>query len=135
MISFTAYGKPEPQGSARAFVVRGRAIVTSDNPALKEWRTQLGRAAQACPDYTGVLIPGPVRIEATFLLQKSKSRPRRDTHPTSNPDLDKLARALLDAITGVLIANDNQVCDLDVRKRWAEAGDAPHVTVTVAELV
>lgn len=135
-MQFTAYGKPEPQGSNKAYVNRrtGRPIVTSDNPNLKDWRQQVGMAAQAAPGYTGALIEGPVEVSATFHLNRPKSRPRRAQYPDRRPDLDKLARGLLDAITGVLIRDDAQVCALLVHKRYAGPGEAPRVEVGLRAL-
>lgn len=135
MIEFTVYGKPEPQGSSRAFVTRmGRAVVTSANPNLRDWRIQVGRAAQAAPGYMGALLEGPVMVSAVFHLTRPKSRPRRAGYPDRKPDLDKLARALLDGITGVLVRDDAQVCRLEVVKLYAEHDSAPRADVKVGVL-
>lgn len=53
--------------------------------------------------------------------------------PIGKPDLDKLARALLDALKGVCWADDAQVAQLAARKRYANKGEAPHVAVLVEE--
>lgn len=44
MISFTVPGRPIPQGSMKAFVRGNHAHLTSDNPALKDWRAAVGGA-------------------------------------------------------------------------------------------
>lgn len=131
-LEFTVFGKPQPQGSSRAFVTRGgRAVVTSDNPNLKDWRQQVGMAAQAAPGYAGALIEGPVRVSAAFHLSRPKSRPKREQQPDRKPDLDKLARALLDGITGVVIRDDAQVCRLEVTKLYADYETAPRADIRV----
>ena len=48
--------------------------------------------------------------------------------PGTRPDLDKLARALLDGITGVVVKDDSLVVDLMVGKRY---GEAPGVVVEI----
>jgi hypothetical protein len=45
MISFDVAGIPQQQGSMRAFVVAGRARVTSDNAKLKPWRNLVSSEA------------------------------------------------------------------------------------------
>jgi len=70
-----------------------------------------------------------------FVLPRPKSAPKRSTpHATKRPDVDKLARACLDAITGVIVGDDAQMVDLRATKRLAELGETPGVEITV-ELV
>ena len=45
--------------------------------------------------------------------------PKRVTEVTTKPDVDKLARAALDALTGVLWADDSQVVSLHAQKEYA----------------
>src|SRR5262249_8168156 len=47
------------------------------------------------------------------------------------PDLDKIIRALGDALSRVVFADDAQVCELVAWKKYAAAGDVPHVDVRV----
>lgn len=132
-LSFFAAGKPEPQGSIRAFVKGGRPILTSDNPAVKQWRDIIGWEARRCPDCR--MFDGPVAVTATFWLARPASvSAKRRPFPVVKPDLDKLARALLDAITGVLIRDDAQVCELTALKLYASPGGSPGVAVTVKAL-
>lgn len=133
-VHFTAYGLPVPQGSTRAFVVKGRAVTTSANSNLRPWRDTVASAARtqmALDDAEA--IPGPVAVAAHFYLPRPKSRPKRDLHPDRRPDLDKLLRGVLDGITGPVIADDAQVCRVVTSKDYAGRGllDEPGVVVTV----
>lgn len=131
MIAFDVLGTPVTQGSARGFVVNGRAVVTHDKrKQLMDWRNAIASAAQACGGQKaerGV----PVWVRATFRLQRPQSAPKRIVRPTTKPDLDKLSRALLDAGTGILWTDDSQVVSLQVVKRFAEPGEALGVYVEV----
>ena len=49
-------------------------------------------------------------------------------HPTVKPDVDKLSRSVLDALTGIVWVDDAQVVDKTVRKRYAET-DRMEVTI------
>ena len=132
--------RAQAQGSARAFIARSkdgkaRAILatsTHDGRAkLADWRLALAfEASEAMGDHP--LLAGPLRISVWFVFPRPAShylpansrRPvpelREDapTWHTSKPDVDKLARALLDALTLVVWRDDSQVCDLRPRKRY-----------------
>jgi crossover junction endodeoxyribonuclease RusA len=115
MIAFTVRGLPVPQGSTRAFVRGGRPIVTSDAKGLGVWRTAI--ASEARFAMGGLpMLRGPVRVQVEFELPRPASRPKRDRWPDRRPDLDKLVRACLDSLTGVVVADDSQVVRLAASK-------------------
>ena len=131
MIAFNVLGTPVTQGSTRAFVVGKRAIVTHDKrKPLMDWRNSIATAAQACVDEKAERGT-PVWVRASFRLQRPKSAPKLGTRPTTKPDGDKLTRCLLDALTGILWANDSQVVSIQVSKRFAEPLEALGVYVEV----
>ena len=128
-LRFEVFGQPQPQGSARAFVVKGRAVVTSANPNLKDWRNLVSVAAresmQGLPP-----VEGAVEVEATFWLARPKSVKR--TLPTVKPDVDKLIRGCLDAMTSVVFADDAQVTRVAAQKRYCDAVvTTPRAAITV----
>ena len=135
-LTFTVYGTPKPQGSMRAFRHRttGKVMVTTDNKQLKPWRQQVsetamyaryesGRCVELCKVY-------PVRIDLAFYFARPKSAKKR-IGMTVKPDLDKLQRAVFDAITGILIHDDAQITSVTARKHY---GDPERVEITVEEL-
>lgn len=126
MISFFVPGAPAPQGSKR-HVGHGRMIESSK--ALGPWRERVALAAH--PHADG-LIGGAVAIRLDFVMPRPKSTPKRSTPPAvKKPDIDKLSRAILDAITGILIADDSQVITLYATKRLAEIDEIGGVTIKV----
>lgn len=141
-VVFTVTGIAQPKGSTKAFVPKSwaaaamaqgrapRAIVTADNTKSKGWQQLVAEQAQTV---AGELFEGPVALAVTFWLPRPQSLPKRVTHHTKKPDLDKLARALKDALKGVLYRDDAQVVDLNARKRYAEHGCAPCAFVTVED--
>jgi Holliday junction resolvase RusA-like endonuclease len=116
-MQFEVFGQPQPQGSSRAFVNKktGRAIVTSSNPNLKDWRDLIAREAR---DQMNGLPPldGAVTVNATFFLPRPKSVKRSD--PTVKPDLDKLLRAVLDGLTNIVYRDDAQVVNANAQKLY-----------------
>jgi Holliday junction resolvase RusA-like endonuclease len=61
--------------------------------------------------------------------QYRKTKPRPQEWRTKKPDADNLAKAILDALNGIVYHDDSQVVDLRVRKYQAAQGDAPRVEV------
>ena len=130
MIAFAVYGIAEPQGSSRAFVRGGRAVVTSDNPDLHTWRQVVAYTAQQHRPAT--LLRGPVSVGLRFYFHRPKSvsekaRPR----PSVKPDLDKLARGILDALTGIIWVDDSQVVEFMHLGKYYD--NAPRVEIEVSE--
>jgi crossover junction endodeoxyribonuclease RusA len=132
VISFKVTGHPEPQGSMRAFMRRGARypVVTSDNPSLKQWRHLVAYTAQQHADAGP--IAGGVHVMLTFSLQRPKSLPKSVREHLKKPDIDKLARAVLDALTGILFVDDSAVVRLMVTKRYADPQEAPGVLIGIA---
>lgn len=161
VLSMTVFGKPEPQGSVRAFVPTyksgepmrraGGSIVvnlTSDNPALKKWRALVSKECTLAMIERGIGrldTEGPVRVEATFYLQRPKAhcgtgrnagvvKASAPAYPTGRPDVDKLLRALLDALTGTVVEDDAQVVEARARKVYCGPRDEPRVEFSVFAL-
>lgn len=132
-VAFIVRGTPAPQGSKRAFVANGRAIITEDNKKSAPWRDSVSAAAVDAMD--GALpIDAPVEVSVTFYFVRPASvKPAKRPFPSVKPDVDKLARAVLDGLTaGGVFTDDSRVVDLTARKRYA---DVPSAQITVREVV
>jgi len=123
---FEVQGEPVPQGSMRRgahgtlFHVRG--------PALTKWRKAIAASARVgSPTATSETFAGALRVSVVFRVPKPVSV--RRALPSVRPDLDKLGRAVLDALTGVLYADDGQVVELVLSKRY---DSVPGATVEVS---
>lgn len=99
-ISFVTFGMPAPQGSKK-HVGNGRLVETSALlPAWKEAVRAQAHSAVASIEGWGGAINEPVLIQAVFTFPHSAaSRKRGDIYYTNMPDLDKLQRAIGDAIS------------------------------------
>jgi Holliday junction resolvase RusA-like endonuclease len=132
MIEFFVHGIPRPQGSKRGFYRNGRVVLVEASKQLPEWREQIVLAAKEAMMSTDLWYKTekPVRVECVFFFPKPKTV-KRD-YPSVAPDLDKLCRSLLDALTqaGVYL-DDAQVIDLIATKRYSAS---PGVSVMVSEL-
>lgn len=145
-LRFAVLGTPAPQGSKRAFVRGGRAVlVESAKNGVDLWRGDVVRAARGAIVERGGPLAGPVSIEVEFRLPRPKSHYRtgrkaqvlRGTAPTAHagkPDIDKLLRSTCDALTTAGVwRDDSQIADVVTRKRYAD-DELPGATITVTEV-
>jgi crossover junction endodeoxyribonuclease RusA len=123
-------GRPAPQGSKRHV---GNGILVESSKALAPWRTTVAwHAAQAATQ----LLDGPIAVEVQFVMPRPTSLPKRKPTPphVKRPDVDKLIRAILDALSGVIWHDDSQVVDLHPTKRYAELNEQPGAHIHVRSL-
>lgn len=112
-------GVPAPQGSKRHV---GRGVLVESSKRLPAWRAAVEHhARQWVGTHFGAWEPmvGPVGVSVKFFLPRPERCPRE--LPCVRPDVDKLVRAALDALTNARIfGDDGQVVDLITRKRYAD---------------
>lgn len=100
---------------------------------MAEWRTDIKNAAMA---EMGARRPSPlgIRLMVEFALPYPQSSVRKYQLGwlpcLKKPDIDKLLRALLDGLTGIVWVDDSQVIYCTVNKVYAWDG-SPGATVTV----
>lgn len=127
-IRFYVPGRPAPQGSKRHV---GRGVLVESSKEVGPWRERVALAAHQAMGGRP-LFDGPVSVVLNFVLPRPKSAPKtRTPAATKRPDLDKLERAILDALTDVCFADDSQVISLCGYKRIAELGETAGVEVRV----
>lgn len=117
MDEFLIPGSPVPQGSMRHV---GGGRIVSKNPQLKKWREKIGKIVTEQAGAPCHL--GPVSVTATFYLAKPGSV-KRD-YPTVPPDLDKLMRAVGDALSidSAYLKDDAQIVEWHAKKAYGSPG-------------
>jgi len=120
LIEFEVHGKPQPQGSAKAFIPKGwnRAVITSDNKTLKPWRQDVSQVAQQAMRGASA-TESPVSVSVTFRFARPRSVKASVAHKTTKPDVDKLLRSILDSMTGIVFRDDAQVVCLVGQKEFS----------------
>jgi Holliday junction resolvase RusA-like endonuclease len=129
MTSFVCWipGKPTPQGSKKAFVINGRAILVDASGGNKAWRKIVTETIKAHKDY--IHLPGPINVSLSFYMERPKTNKKQ--FMAQAPDVDKLARSVLDGITDSdIIEDDSRVIHLTASKKWADEG-TPGVLVSI----
>lgn len=74
----------------------------------------------------------PVWVQAVFRLQRPESTPTQAIRPTTGPEIDKLMRTSLAAMTGVLFADESQVVSMTVSKVYALPDQTPGAVFKVS---
>lgn len=135
VIKFRVDGEPAQKGSMSAFpimnkntgkpVLNDKGIpminVTDNSKKTKPWQRQVALEAQK--NRPEKLLEGPVVMVLKFYFERPKSvSEKKRPYPIVYPDLDKLIRAIGDALTGKIYSDDAQVVDIISRKRYGEAG-------------
>ncbi len=141
-LRFFVPGEPAPQGSMKGFSPKGTTIVnmTSDNKKTPFWRADVRRFAyDAMNEKDLAIIPSgePIAIWLDFVVKRITTLPKTKPTPpaTKKPDVDKLARAVFDALTGVVYTDDSQVVNVGAQKRIAEIGETPGCRIHVVRLL
>jgi Holliday junction resolvase RusA-like endonuclease len=137
MIQFTVFGTPIPKGSTRSFACRrkvnnawvytGQTTNQQSNLSnLRPWEALIRDAAIQA----GIKpVSSAVIVNINFHFRRPKNhfgsgrnsniiKPTAPVHHIQTPDKDKLERAVLDGLAGVVYLNDAQVVDGRVSKSW-----------------
>lgn len=136
MIEFTIPGSPVAKGRPR-FARRGTFVATyTAKPTAAHERVvaACARLAFSAP------LTGSLRLEVDsyHAIPKNLSKAAKQaaangqTRPARRPDVDNIAKLILDGCNGIVYADDNQVVELQARKFYAAV---PRTVVRVGEIV
>lgn len=142
LLDFFVAGTPVPQGSKRAWynqITKRVMMREAQDDRLHVWRTDVMAAAvQAryfAEERVGDLtfpLDGPMSVALTFHFKRGIGhygtgknsrllKPSAPDYPIKPPDIDKLTRAVFDALTVARIwLDDAQVVATTQRKRWVD---------------
>ncbi len=129
-IRFVTLGAIAGQGSMTALISKstGKAIVKHESKLLV-WRQTVGYDARR--NMRGrPKLEGPLELCVWFYLPRRKSVTRE--RPSVKPDLDKLVRAIGDALEGIVYVNDSQIVRIVAEKFY---GAPSRVEVAVSEMM
>ena len=113
----------KPQGSKKAFQRGGKINLVESSPGLKKLRNEASAMIARAAD--GWIAPDPetpISVVLMFTIEKPRSVKRE--YPTIPPDLDKLQRFCLDAVTDAQLYgtkvwdDDSQVCEIVAVKNY-----------------
>lgn len=129
-------GEPVAQGDLMCIGTRwsrrqGRNVyllVYKNGSKLKGWRNRIRKYVRE--EWPHEASDRAIRLDLIFRFKQPASREARREHASRTTDLDKLVRAVFDALTGVLYTNDARVVCGWIAKEWGQPG----VLIRVEEL-
>lgn len=135
LMRFTVPAVPVPQPRARATSFGGHARMyeAKKSHPIHDFKASV---RQACHEkhLCGVLLEGPLRLEATFILPRpklpKKAGVERFPH-TKRGDVDNFIKGIMDALNKFLWVDDAQIYEATARKFVAGADESPHVEIVV----
>ena len=120
IVRFVVPGDPVPQGSM--YSPKGTTKMLHSKRGrgrtVKQWREAAKLMAHQAMKRRK-LIDGPASVFVTFYLTRPVSRPNAP-YPDRKPDLDKLQRALGDALEGVVLTQDSRIISWYSHKLYAD---------------
>ena len=138
--TITVPGTPAPQGSKR-HVGGGRMVEMNKN--LKPYRDSIIYAARDNGWHINPILVGPIHIDIIFRMPRPNShygtgrnagklKNNAPTYHDKTKDVDKLSRAVLDALTQAGVwKDDGQVAHLSAIKIYS---DTPETVITMHRL-
>lgn len=139
--TFMVQGTPIPKGNLKAFpILTGdrrwikNRVTDSGGKKLKAWQSLVAFKAKECFDAP---FETPVYLTITFYFNHPKyhytpsgnKSKRYTTFHVVKPDIDKLQRAVLDALTGIAYVDDAQVIGVHTSKNYSTFAGA-EISVT-----
>lgn len=139
-ICFTIPGKPQGKARARTFYnpkTKGMSSMTPEKTVLYENLIATCYLQEAGEERFSDDAYLKVRIQAFYEIPKSSTKTKKaamaagEILPDKKPDIDNIAKAVLDALNEVAYRDDTQVVELQMRKKYS---DRPRLEICIEEL-
>ena len=136
MIHFKIEGRGVPQGRPRA-VRMGAGVRMYDPPKSKAYKQMVSAKVRSYMKINGIqTITEPLAVHLNFYFTPPKSYSKKRIRAieakeelfTKKPDLDNLAKSILDSCNNLLFKDDSQIVGLTIGKHY---GHEDYVDVKV----
>jgi len=132
----TIYGNPVPQPRHRVAKNGGRFLPKGSK--VQGWKDVLRMKAQEWVDNGGKMFSKKdgdvVQMNLIFWFDRPKSIPDYVERHFKRPDIDNLAKAVQDALEGVVYEDDSQIYWLLARKYYVIRDAVPRVEISCEAL-
>lgn len=134
-ISFSVDINPTPKGRPK-FARRGNFVRAYTPKKTADYETEIKTQAQAMMNRDPLETPIAVYLCFRLPVPKSHSKKRNEAclsgaeKPTKKPDLDNLAKAVLDGLNEVVWRDDSQIVSLRLTKVYSTV---PGINIVISE--
>ena len=140
--SILVHGQPRAKGSMKSIPFKDKATgklrvnTFSDSKRSESWERTVKLEAMAAwrRKFGADALPleGAVHLHMDFHMERPKSvTATKRPDPVVKPDIDKLVRLTLDALTGVVFRDDAQVTVIKAEKCYEEGMQMPSTLIEV----
>ena len=135
-IHFIIEGRAQPQGRPRA-VRMGAGVRMYDPPKSKAYKQMVSTKVRSHMNLNGIqMLTEPLAVHLNFYFTPPKSYSKKRIRAieakeelfTKKPDLDNLAKSILDSCNNLLFKDDSQIVGLTIGKHY---GHEDYVDVKV----
>lgn len=135
MIAFTIPGKPQPKERPRVT----KSGYTFTPPRTKEYEAKVIEQAKKSQLLPQSPLTTPLKmilwfyypIPTSWSKKKQELARRKQIQPAKRPDIDNLAKLIMDALNGVAYVDDAQIVQLVINKQYDEE---PRAEVLIDEI-
>lgn len=140
MIEFKVEGKAVPQPRPRVVRMRnGQTRAYNSEKSVVYKRIVKAAALSEMNKQQLTMTDRPLAMRLTFVFTPPKSYTKKkleavksgELRYTKKPDLDNLAKSILDALNGTVYRDDSQIITLSINKEY---GHTDHVAVKITQL-
>ena len=137
VVKFTVEGVPVGKGRPK-FARRGNFVQAYTPTKTKAYEQQVADAARtAMGAKLRTMEPVQVNLDMFLPIPASWSKTKRElaqkgvVYPTTKPDIDNVAKAVFDAMNGIVFQDDKQIVKQLVTKHYS---DNPRVEARIYEV-
>ena len=125
----------KPKGKARPRFAKGRAYTPKNTVEYEKL------ISQCYQEQNGTKHEGEISldIKAVFMIPKSWTNRKKKTYvdekrrPEIRPDIDNIAKVVMDALNGIAYEDDSQVVDMKVSKVYDIGSEGLLITIGGSE--
>jgi Holliday junction resolvase RusA-like endonuclease len=135
-IHFRIPAVPVAQPRPRATAINGQARMyeAKKDHAIHSFKAACKLAANQA--YQGAPLEAPLRVAMIFVFPRPKgmrwkTKPMPRVPHTKKPDVDNLAKSVLDGLNGLLFVDDSQAYDVTCLKFIASGDEQSHVEIRI----
>lgn len=127
--------KITPRGKGRPrFMRRGKFIQAFTDKATRQFESFISKEAKKqMSENKFEMMDGPLTVSMTFYMPRPKSLPKKswfDYH-TKKPDVDNIAKGVLDALNEIAWTDDSHISIISALKLY---GDEPRIEMYIEQL-
>ena len=132
MITFVIKGIPKVKQRPR-FAARNGKILTYTPKTTASFENLVKLKAEQEFDHP---LDGAISLAIRFHLPRPKrliwkTKPMPEVYSDKRPDIDNLAKSIIDGLNGIAFKDDGQIADLHVTKKYHAGNNEPKTIIMV----